>query len=138
MDAIDSSVLVAAIFEVEAHHDACDRLLDQGGLGFYAHGLAEVFCTITGGRLAQRLSPEQATELLESDFVPFLHLTHLTPAEILRAMRECQGRGVQGGAIYDSLHLAAARKHKADRFFTLNESHFRAIHRVDDAAIVHP
>ena len=77
-------------------------------------------------------------DLLENDFLPFLQLTALTPPETLRAMRDCQNRGVRGGAVFDYLHLVAARKAKAARLYTLNVAHFRSFHRAGDPEILHP
>jgi hypothetical protein len=113
-------------------------LLDGGGLGFFVHGLAEFFSTLTGGRKAFRLSPGQAVEILEADYLPLLQITTLTPSETLRSLRECQSRGVQGGAIFDYLHLVAARKGKALRLFTLNGSNFRAFRWDGDPEILSP
>lgn len=138
MNAIDSSIVVAALFQVEEHHAKCWQLIDAGELFFFSHGLAEVFSIMTGGRAALRIAPQQAAELLAEDVAPCLHITALTPAETLRALKECSSRGVQGGAIYDFLHLAAARKAKAEKLYTLNVSHFNALHRPGDPAIVHP
>lgn len=104
----------------------------------YAHGIAETFSTLTGGKKTFRLSAAVAAEFLDAHFVPRLAITALTPAEILRTMREAEARGVRGGAIFDFLHLVAARKAKAARFYTLNISHFRAFHRTGDPEIVHP
>ncbi|MBM4087809.1 MAG: type II toxin-antitoxin system VapC family toxin [Planctomycetes bacterium] len=135
VDFIDTSVLVAAVVASEPHHTACGRLLDRGDVGFYIHGLAEFFSTLTGGRKTFRLSPQQAVELLEADYLPLLQITTLTAAETLRGMRECPSRGVQGGAIFDYLHLVAARKGKAERLYALNISNFRAFHRDGDPEI---
>lgn len=138
MDFIDTSVLVAAVVASEPHHAACGRLLDGGSLGLFVHGLAEFFSTLTGGRKAFRLSPDQTAEILEADYLPLLQITTLTPGETLRSLRECQSRGVQGGEIFDYLHLVAARKGKALRFFTLNGSDFRAFQRDGDPEILSP
>lgn len=138
MNAIDSSIVVAALFDAEEHHAPCWRLIDVGELSFFTHGLAEAFSTMTGGRAALRITPHQAAELLAEDVAPCLHLTTLTPAETLRALTEGSSRGAQGGAIYDFLHLAAARKAKAEKFFTLNVADFRALHRTGDPEIAHP
>jgi len=138
MDFIETSVLVASIVASEPHHADCARLLDQGGLGLYAHGLVETFSVLTGGRKPFRLSPKQALEMVETDYLPCLRVTVLSATETLRAMRDCHSRGVQGGAIFDYLHLAAARKAQADRIYTLNASHFRAFHRAGDPEIVRP
>ncbi len=135
---IDTSVLVAAIIESEAHHRACRALVAKGGAGMYGHGIAEAFSTLTGGKKALRLSAGMASVMLEDDFVPRLSITTLTPAEMLRAMREAESRGVRGGGIFDYLHLVSARKARATRLYTLNISNFHACHRQGDPDIVHP
>ena len=45
---------------------------------------------------------------------------------------EAHHRGVRGGANYDWLHLAAARKAGAEVFFTLNLRDFQALARPGD------
>jgi len=104
----------------------------------YAHGIAETFSTLTGGRRAYRLAALTVAELLEVHFVPRLTIITLTPTEMLRALREAESRGVRGGGIFDYLHLVAARKAKAVQFYTLNISNFQACHRAGDPEIVHP
>ena len=137
-DFIDTSVLVAAIVADEDCHEECDRLLDAGPLGILTHGLVETFSTLTGGRRAFRMSADAAVTVMEEDYLPSLEAVSLTPSETLRAMRECQPRGVRGGAIFDYLHLVAARKAKAKRLYTLNLSHFRAFQRPGDPEVLHP
>lgn len=126
------------MFSSEEHHEACLRVIEAEEVALFTHGLAEVFSTMTGGRAALRIDPRQAAELLAENVASAMHLTTLTPAETLRALTECSVRGVQGGAIYDYLHLAAARKAKVKRLFTLNVSHFRAFHRAGDPEIAVP
>ena len=136
--AIDTSVLVAAMISTESHHEACDRLLNREGLSMYAHGLAETFSTLTGGRRPFRMAPSMAASMIEEDYFPCLAITTLNPAQMLRAMRDAESRGVRGGALFDYLHLVTARQAKATQLFTLNISHFRSFHRVGDPEIVHP
>ncbi|KAB2641260.1 MAG: type II toxin-antitoxin system VapC family toxin [Verrucomicrobia bacterium] len=136
--AIDTTVLVAAMVSSETHHQACSRLMDRGGVGLYAHGLSEAFSTLTGGRMLFRMKAGEFVELIEEDYVPALTILTLTPTEMLRGMRECEARGVRGAAIFDFHHLAAARKAKATRLYTLNVTHFRAFHRAGDPEIIHP
>ena len=135
---IDTSVLVAAIVASEAHHVECARLLDLAGLGMFGHGLTETFSTLTGGRRAFRMAASAASAVLEEDYAPDLTITSLTPAEMLRAMREAESRGVRGGGIFDYLHLVAARKAKATRLYTLNLSNFHACRRAGDPELMHP
>lgn len=137
-EALDSSVLVAAIAEAEAHHASCATLLVRPGDGIYAHALSEVFNTLTGGRCGYRVPASQAVELLEEGILPAVQVVTLSVKETLAGLREASGRGVSVAAIYDLLHLLAAKKAGAKRLFTLNLSHFQALHRPGDPEIVHP
>lgn len=95
---------------------------------FVAHGhaLTETFSTLTGGALGMRLPATTAAAILRDNLAPRMEIIHLTR------------RGIRGGAIYDYLHLAAARKAGAARLYTLNLSDFLAFHRSGDPEIVHP
>ncbi len=135
---IDTSVLVAAIYADEVHHSACSDLLDQPGLALYAHGINETFSTLTGGRQSIRMSPGTAMSLLENDYLPDLKLVTLPLTRQLAALREAEQRGVRGGAVFDYMHLVAARHAKAPRLYTLNLSHFKAFHREGDPEIISP
>lgn len=135
---IDSSILIAAMVSTEAVHEECRALVVTRSMGMYAHGITETFSTLTGGRSAFRLSAETAAQFLDEHFIPLLEVVTLTPIEMLRAMRESPSRGVRDGAIFDYLHLVAARKAKAKRLYTLNLSNFRAFHRPGDPEVLHP
>ncbi len=135
---IDTSVLVAAMLGTENHHSECSKLVASGTCAIYGHGIAETFSTLTGGRKAFRLGAKVVGELLEDHYAPRLSITTLTPTEMLHAISEAESRGVRGGGIFDYLHLVAARKAKAKRFYTLNISNFRAFHRAGDPEVVHP
>jgi len=54
------------------------------------------------------------------------------------ALAECEARGVRGGAIYDLLHLLAARKAGAEVVMTLDARHFQALSRRGDPRIETP
>lgn len=135
---IDTSVLVAAIYADEIHHEACSDLLDRAELALYSHGINETFSTLTGGRQSIRMSPSTAMSLLENDYLPGLALVTLPPGRQLAALREAERRGVRGGAVFDYMHLVAARHIKASRIYTLNLPHFKAFHREGDPEIVSP
>lgn len=138
MDAVDSSVLVAALVQSEPHHRACNALLDKAGMCVYSHGLAETFNTLTGGRSGYRIPAGRVAELIEGSIMPYVGVIALTPKEMVAAMHEAQPRGVRGAAIFDYLHLASARKAKARRFYTLDVTDFQSFHRPGDPEIVHP
>ncbi len=122
----------------EAFHAVCRTLVVGEKAGFYGHGISETFSTLTGGRQGFRLRAGVVTTLLEDHFIPRLKVATLTSAEMLRALRESEARGVRGGAVFDYFHLVAARKAKATRFYTLNVAHFRSFHRPGDPEITHP
>lgn len=136
---LDSSILVAAITDIEPHSQAsADLLLGKTALCIRSHALAETFSALTGGRLSLRLSPPTAVKLIEVNILPRVSITDLTAAEVLRALRETESRGIRGGSIHDYLHLATARKVKAARLYTLNPRHFQPLHRSGDPEVVHP
>ena len=56
----------------------------------------------------------------------------------MSALAECESRGVRGGALYDWLHLAAARKAGAELFVTLVLRGFRSLAWPGDPSIEVP
>lgn len=124
---LDTSVLVAALVEDEPTHDACLRLLRGKKAAVWTHGLAETFATLTGGRLGIRTSPTVAARLIEDSLMPRLRMVELGATDVGEAIRGTQAAGVRGGAIFDFLHLSAARKSAATTLYTLNARHFLPI-----------
>jgi predicted nucleic acid-binding protein len=135
---LDSSVLVAALVEDEPTHECCLRLLRAKGLVAWTHALAETFATLTGGRLGIRVSPAIAAQLIEASLLPRLRLIELRGEEVVDAIRGSDAAGVRGGALYDFLHLTAARISGAMTLYTLNTRHFEAIARKGDPDIELP
>ncbi len=136
--AVDTSVLVAALDGGDPDHAACRRLLLAEKFHARPHALTETFCTLTGGRLAIRISAEDAAKILRKQMAPRLRMIELSESDLLDAFDESQRRGVRGGAIYDFLHLIAARKAGATKLYTLNMDDFKSFHRAGDPEIVHP
>lgn len=134
---LDSSVLVAALVEDEPSHEACLQALRRRNLVAWTHALTETFATLTGGRLGVRVSPTVAAQLIGS-LVPRLHLFELTADEVVEAINKAESVGARGGAMYDYLHLVAARKSAATALYTLNARHFAALARSGDPKIEVP
>jgi predicted nucleic acid-binding protein len=135
--AVESSILVAALAEREAHHGTCSALI-RSACVIYIHALSETFSTLTGGRLVIRLGAAEVAHLIEETVLPFAQVATLSTAGMIGALREAETRGVRGGAIYDFLHLVAARDKNVERLYTLNVRHFRAFWRPGDPEVVHP
>ncbi len=135
MRLLDSSVLLASLYEDELHHEACSALLLQGGHAVYGHALAEVFSTLTGGANAPRVGADLAHRLLSESILPHVKTVTLTERDVMTALAQAQSRGVRGGAVYDYLHLMAARKCGAAAVVTLDRKHFTALVRDGDPRI---
>jgi predicted nucleic acid-binding protein len=136
--ALDSSVIVSALCAGDPDHEACRKVLLAAPHSVFAHALTETFSTLTGGRLGFRVPASDAAMLLRQQIAPKLHNVLLDADDLLAAFEEADARGVRGGAIYDYLHLAAARKAGAKRFYTLNLSDFLSFHRPGDPEILSP
>lgn len=136
--AIDSSVIVSALCAGDPDHEACRKVLATGRHSVFAHSLAETFSTLTGGRLGFRVPAADAANLLRRQITPKLRIVSMEADDLLTACGEAQARGVRGGAIYDYLHLVAARKAGAKRLFTLNLEDFLSFHRPGDPDILSP
>lgn len=124
----DTTVLVAAMVEDESRHEACARTLEAADNGHASlHSLVECYATLTGGRLGIQLSAADAGRLIRYNLHGRLSLVSLSSAEYFRLLDQAGPAGARGGAIYDLLLLACARKANADRIYTLNHRHFAAL-----------
>jgi predicted nucleic acid-binding protein len=132
---LDTSVLLASLDPDEPNHAACDELVASGGHGVYVHALAETFSILTGGKQGRRLSAALAARLIQDSVLPYVRPEVLSGPEVMLALSECESRGVRGGAIYDWLHLAAARHAGAEALVTLDQRDFLSIARPGDPRI---
>jgi predicted nucleic acid-binding protein len=76
--------------------------------------------------------------LIEDSVLPYVELVHLTGNETMKAIVDSERRGVRGGAIYDLLQLAAARKAGAEALVTLDVRDVQALAKAGDPAIRTP
>ena len=124
----DTTVLVAAMVEDEPRHETCARALERADHGCASlHSLAECYATLTGGRLGLQLSPADAARLVRHNVHDRLSLVGLTTSEYVKLLDAANPAGARGGAVYDLLLLACARKARAERIYTLNHRHFIAL-----------
>ena len=135
---LDTSVILASLDPDEPHHAACDRIVSAGGSTVYVHALAETFSILTGGRQGRRLGASAAAHLIEMSVSAYVQTQALSGKDLVAALAECEVRGVRGGAIYDWLHLAAARKARAEVLFTLDLRDFQSLARPGDPRIEMP
>jgi predicted nucleic acid-binding protein len=136
--AVDSSIVLGALNGADPDHAACLEFIVSASHFAFSHALSETFSILTGGKLGFRMPSSQAAEILKEKIAPRLEIVSLTPSDLFKAYAEAEARGVRGGAIYDYLHLKAARKARVDGFCTLNLSDFRSFHRPGDPEIFAP
>lgn len=136
--AVDSSVIVAALCAGDPDHEVCRKVLQAGRNVALTHALSETFSTLTGGRLGFRLPTSDAADLIRGQIAPRLHLVSIDSPGLLTAFDDAESRGIRSGAIYDYLHLVAAREAGVKRFYTLNLGDFLSFHRPGDPEIVAP
>ena len=119
---LDSSVLVAAFDSADEFHAWALPLARLPRAAIAAHSLAETFSTLTGRR---HWTPADAARAIRHNTAGMEKVT-LTAKDILTVLDGSQAIGVRGGAVYDCLILACARKLKGGvKIYTANPGHFR-------------
>jgi len=112
--AVDSSIAVPALLSWHEFHDVA-RVATVGA-AIPAHAMLETYSVLT--RMAGRLAPEHALELLEGRFREDVVLVP-TQALALSLVRRSAEAGLYGGAVYDALIGWTAAEHSR-RLVTLD------------------
>ena len=126
---IDTSVWIAANQFTHPHHIASLHFvtsLHPGTVSIAAHTLAEIYASTTRMPPPERISPQAALTIIERILSISMTVT-LSSDEYLETIRNAAKSGHVSGMIYDALLLACARKANADRIYTWNLRHFRAL-----------
>jgi toxin FitB len=105
---------VAVVCSWHGHHDATRREIERRyaageELVLPAHSLDETFSVLTRLPEPHRLSPEDALALIEANWGE-TRLVALTGPDYRWALRRCRDASIGGGAVYDALMAACARK----------------------------
>jgi predicted nucleic acid-binding protein len=133
MTFLDTGILVGAVLESHADHEACVAALEEFPEALTdAHALAETFATLTG---FYKVPTDAAAELI-SGLCETIKVEALACEDYQTAIQEARSRGVMGGGIYDALHATFARRKRAARIVTRNPSHFQ--HVAPDIEILTP
>jgi predicted nucleic acid-binding protein len=111
---LDTSCLVAAACGWHRHHDATRREIERRNaagekLVLAAHSLAEAFSVLTRLPEPHRLRPDDALALIEANWGE-TRLVALAGSDYRATLRRCRVVGIGGGAVYDALIAACARK----------------------------
>ncbi|NJL27376.1 MAG: type II toxin-antitoxin system VapC family toxin [Thermoanaerobaculia bacterium] len=140
--AFDTSILVAALVEAHSFHQHAKVWLKDVALGRHVgvaswHALAETWAVLTRLPLRPRLSPEQAHQVL-TRLREHIVLVELRPALYEQAIARCLTAGATSGAVFDGLHLVAARNAGAEVLLTFNADDFSRLRLDGDPEIVVP
>ncbi len=119
---LDTSCLVAAVCAWHSHHEETRREIerrDAAGevLVLAAHSLAEAFSVLTRLPERHRLRPDDALALIEANWAK-TRLVALAGADYRSTLRRCREIGIGGGAVYDALIAACARKARVETLVT--------------------
>jgi predicted nucleic acid-binding protein len=90
------------------------------------HSLAEMFSTLTGGRLGFRFEPNKAAEMIKR-LTQNLNFVELSASETKQALSLAQKKGIRGGHVHDWLHVVAAKKAGVKKLLTNNLSDFQSL-----------
>jgi predicted nucleic acid-binding protein len=127
--AIDTSCVIAAVCEWhEEHHAALteiERRLDDGErMAVPAHVLAESYAVLTRLPAPNRLSPGDASQLIDENFAKSALVVALSAKTYAAVLRKAVAQAVAGGRIYDALIGECARQAGAEALLTFNRRHF--------------
>jgi predicted nucleic acid-binding protein len=122
----DTSLLVPVFYGDHIHHRASFELFvryrrDSGCCA--AHGLAEVYATLTRMPGRHRISGEQAMLFIGS-IRERLSIISLDSDEYAASLASSAALGIVGGAVYDALLASCAIKAGAEAIYTWNIRHY--------------
>ncbi|MBO0881427.1 MAG: type II toxin-antitoxin system VapC family toxin [Mycobacterium sp.] len=106
---VDTSAALAMVQRENPFHLAARARLLACRRGMSGHAAVELLSVLTRLPPPQRLSPVAALRLEATNFPESRYLSATDTQDLLR---ECADAGIAGGALYDGLVAAAARKHK--------------------------
>jgi len=138
---LDTNCLVAVVCSWHGHHEATRREIERRyaageKLVLAAHSLAEAFSVLTRLPEPHRLSPEDAFALIEANWGE-TRLTWLTGSDYRATLRHCVESSIGGGAVYDALIAACARKARVATLVTWNVEGFERFLE-DEPAVTTP
>ena len=128
----DTSVLVAALVDDHPHHaPASSVLLSAKGKKnqacVSAHALPELYAVLTRAPFTRPIYPAEVRQMIEQTVLPLVDVVALSGIEYRQVITECAEAGWTGGAIYDAIHIRAAKKANCARLYTFNVKHCRAM-----------
>lgn len=126
----DTSVLVAALTAWHPLHDVAADCLSHRVAALPAHVLIETYSVLTRLPAPHRVSPEDAGQAISGLRFEIVTLPGKAHGELVAALARA---GVRGGAIYDALVAATARRH--DLTLITADRRARPVYELADVAV---
>lgn len=128
----DTSCIIAAVCSWHEHHEAAateiERRLDgRGQMIVAAPALVEAYAVLTRLPSPHRLSPQNALELLESNFLKLGTVVALNAKSYERLLLRAPKNNLAGGRTYDAVIGECAEQGKASAVLTFNAGDFKAL-----------
>ena len=126
---LDTSCMVAVVSAWHDHHLAAsaemEARLDRGErLTVAAPTLIETYAVLTRMPPPHRLSPADAWNLVEANFIRQGTIVALSSAACSRLLRRLAKQQISGGRTYDAVIAECASRAQASTLLTLNSRHF--------------
>jgi predicted nucleic acid-binding protein len=128
---LDPSVLVPALVPALSQHEKAAPHLaavhrGETTLVISGHALAECYSSLTALPVSPAVTPGQARRLIEENVAEAAdEIVGLGGPEYLRGLQRMTDLGLEGGAVYDALHVLCAENASADELRTFNGADFR-------------
>jgi predicted nucleic acid-binding protein len=128
----DTSIIVSGIVESHPMHAKCLPWLQRAKTGeveciVVSHSLAETYAVLTTLPVKPRISPLVAQRLIDTNLQAMARIVPLTIADYWNTIQRMTEMGLSGGAVYDALIAAVARRLSVDKLLTLNADDFRRV-----------
>jgi predicted nucleic acid-binding protein len=121
--------MVAAVCSWHEHHvrastEIENRLANRERMIMAAPALIESYSVLTRLPAPHRISPTDALNLLDANFMQGIQATALTASAYLRLLRGAPAVSIAGGRTYDAVIAACAKKANVQVLLTFNAPHF--------------
>ena len=128
----DSSVLVAALLKRHERHERAAVWFERVVRGRIrattsAHGIAETWSSLTGTPLSPRIPSPTAEDMIRSAILDRFDVVEAGAQDYEDLLGAAARLDALGGSVYDALHIAMARKSRADVVLTLDLRDFRRV-----------
>ena len=139
----DTSVLVAAVLRQHpAHPEAAAWLQavkseERSGV-VAAHSIVELYSVLTRLPLQPRIDPDTARRIIRHDVVGSFGILALAADDHSALIDQLADNSIAGGATYDALILATARKAGVHQVLTLNTHDYERLAPMFDIQVVSP